>query len=103
MDDARPSKRNTTGPPREGCDADVMMGLDGYLEIQVSNSYAAQLADGWGLLPEIVQREILRDNQERILAFSQVPETQFPNGEERAEGSEPRLCENADGSYGSAI
>lgn len=52
------------------------MGLDGFYEVQISNSYCKDLALGWGLLPEVVRREVERDNFERQEAAIRVLETQ---------------------------
>lgn len=76
-DEAGPSKRNSTGP----LDVEPLLGLDGFYNIKVSDSHIAKLAEGWGLLPDAVRREVTRDHEERLMALTQVPETQLEEEE----------------------
>lgn len=73
-----PSRKR--GDPTQGDQAELKLGLDGYYECKVSNSFCQDLAIGWGLLPEVVRREVERDNLERRTTPSFVLETQ-PLGE----------------------
>ncbi|KAF3333675.1 hypothetical protein FCM35_KLT01366 [Carex littledalei] len=69
--DSGPSKRNSAeGSETLGPNTDIALGLEGFYQIQVSNSYTAKLAQDWGLLPKAVRREIEKDNQERWRAYT---------------------------------
>lgn len=87
-------KRETGGPSKRWGDTDqaenqtpLKLGLEGFYEVQISDSFCKELAQGWGLLPEVVRREVQRDNLERQEVATVVLETQFSSDPNPQEGS----------------
>lgn len=71
----------------------LKLGLEGFYEVQISNSFCKELAAGWGLLPEVVRREVERDNIERSAAATQVLVGEHPQTNEADQEDGEELSE----------